>query len=47
MNLKIVSLNEGGTPFCKCDKLGDELGINLYVKKLKDQIRQEVLKTGE
>ena len=29
---KIVSLNEGGTPFCKCDKLGDELGINLYVK---------------
>ena len=29
---KIVSLNEGGTPFCKCDKLGDELGVNLYVK---------------
>jgi threonine synthase len=29
---KIVSLEEGGTPFCKCDKLGDELGIELYVK---------------
>ena len=29
---KIVSLNEGGTPFCKCDKLGSELGIDLYVK---------------
>lgn len=29
---KIVTLEEGGTPFCKCDKLGDELGINLYVK---------------
>ena len=29
---KIVSLDEGGTPFCKCDKLGDELGVNLYVK---------------
>lgn len=29
---KIVSLDEGGTPFCKCDKLGGELGIDLYVK---------------
>jgi threonine synthase len=27
-----VSLEEGGTPFCKCDKLGSELGIDLYVK---------------
>lgn len=29
---KIVSLEEGGTPFVKCDKLGSELGIDLYVK---------------
>jgi threonine synthase len=29
---KIVSLEEGGTPFVKCDKLGNELGIDLYVK---------------
>ncbi|WP_461461563.1 threonine synthase [Methanobrevibacter sp.] len=29
---KIVSLDEGGTPFIHCDKLGDELGIDLYVK---------------
>lgn len=29
---KIVSLDEGGTPFCKCNKLGEELGIDLYVK---------------
>ncbi len=29
---KIVSLEEGGTPFVHCDKLGDELGIDLYVK---------------
>jgi threonine synthase len=29
---KIVTLEEGGTPFCKCDKLGEELGIDLYVK---------------
>lgn len=29
---KIVTLEEGGTPFCKCDKLGKELGVNLYVK---------------
>lgn len=29
---KIVTLGEGGTPFCKCDKLGEELGIDLYVK---------------
>jgi threonine synthase len=29
---KIVTLEEGGTPFCKCDKLGDELGVELYVK---------------
>lgn len=27
-----ISLDEGGTPFCKCDKIGDELGIDLYVK---------------
>ncbi len=27
-----VSLDEGGTPFCKCDKIGEELGIDLYVK---------------
>lgn len=29
---KIVTLEEGGTPFCKCDNLGKELGIDLYVK---------------
>lgn len=29
---KIVTLGEGGTPFCKCDKIGSELGIDLYVK---------------
>jgi threonine synthase len=29
---RIVSLEEGGTPFCKCDKLGKELGVELYVK---------------
>jgi threonine synthase len=29
---KIVSLEEGGTPFCNCQKLGDKLGIELYVK---------------
>ncbi|MBF4469659.1 MAG: threonine synthase [Methanobrevibacter arboriphilus] len=29
---KMVSLDEGGTPFCKCDKLGSELGIELFVK---------------
>jgi threonine synthase len=29
---KIVSLDEGGTPFIKCNKLGKELGIDLYVK---------------
>ena len=29
---KIVSLEEGGTPFCSCQKLGDKLGIDLYVK---------------
>ena len=29
---KIVSLEEGGTPFVKCDKLGEKLGINLYAK---------------
>ncbi len=29
---KIVSLEEGGTPFCKCQKLGDKLGVDLYVK---------------
>jgi len=29
---KIVSLDEGGTPFCKCNKIGEKLGIDLYVK---------------
>jgi len=29
---KIVSLEEGGTPFCNCQKLGDKLGIELHVK---------------
>ena len=29
---KIVSLDEGGTPFCKCDKLSNELGVELFVK---------------
>ncbi|MDR0900440.1 MAG: threonine synthase, partial [Methanobrevibacter sp.] len=29
---KIVSLDEGGTPFCKCEKLGKELGVELFVK---------------
>jgi threonine synthase len=29
---KIVSLEEGGTPFCNCRKLGDKLEIELYVK---------------
>ncbi len=29
---KIVSLQEGGTPFIKCNKLGDKLGVKLYVK---------------
>lgn len=29
---KIVSLEEGGTPFVKCDKLGEKLGVDLYVK---------------
>ena len=29
---KRVSLDEGGTPFCRCEKLGKELGIDLYVK---------------
>jgi threonine synthase len=28
----IVSLEEGGTPFCRCQKLGDDLGVELYVK---------------
>lgn len=28
----IFSLDEGGTPFCKCDKIGEELGVDLYVK---------------
>ncbi|OED30122.1 threonine synthase [Methanosphaera sp. WGK6] len=27
-----VSLDEGGTPFCKCEKIGEELGVDLYVK---------------
>jgi len=29
---KIVSLDEGGTPFCRCGKLAEELGIDLYLK---------------
>ncbi|MCC7553141.1 MAG: threonine synthase [Methanobacteriaceae archaeon] len=29
---KIVTIGEGGTPFCKCDKLGEELGVELFVK---------------
>lgn len=29
---KIISLDEGGTPFCKCNTIGEELGIELYVK---------------
>ena len=28
----IVSLEEGGTPFCRCQKLGEDLGVELYVK---------------
>ncbi len=29
---KKVTLGEGGTPFVKCDKIGDELDVDLYVK---------------
>lgn len=29
---KIVSLEEGGTPFVRCDKLREKLGVDLYVK---------------
>lgn len=29
---KIVSLDEGGTPFVRCDNIGRKLGIELYVK---------------
>lgn len=29
---KIISIQEGGTPFIKCDRLGTNLGVNLYVK---------------
>jgi len=29
---KIVTLEEGGTPFCRCNELGKELGVDLYVK---------------
>ncbi len=29
---KIVSLEEGGTPFIKCNTIGKELGIDLFVK---------------
>jgi len=29
---KIISLDEGGTPFIKCNRLGEELGVNLHVK---------------
>ncbi|MDR2623809.1 MAG: threonine synthase [Methanobrevibacter sp.] len=28
----VVSLGEGGTPFCRCDKIGKELGVELYAK---------------
>jgi threonine synthase len=28
----IISLEEGGTPFCRCKSLGDDLGIDLHVK---------------
>jgi threonine synthase len=28
----IVSLEEGGTPFCRCNKLGEKLGVDLHVK---------------
>lgn len=28
----IISIGEGGTPFCKCEKLGSELDLDLYVK---------------
>ena len=27
-----ISLDEGGTPFCKCEKIGEELGVDLYIK---------------
>ncbi len=27
-----VTLDEGGTPFVRCDKIGGELGVDLYVK---------------
>lgn len=29
---KIISLDEGGTPFIKCDRLGEDLGVDLHVK---------------
>ncbi|MCE5213228.1 MAG: threonine synthase [Methanobacterium sp.] len=29
---KIISIQEGGTPFIKCNRLGDDLGVKLYVK---------------
>lgn len=29
---RIVSLQEGGTPFIKCERLGKDLGVKLYVK---------------
>jgi threonine synthase len=29
---QIISLQEGGTPFIKCDRLGDKLGVKLHVK---------------
>lgn len=29
---KIISIQEGGTPFIKCDRLGSDLGVTLYVK---------------
>jgi threonine synthase len=29
---RIISLQEGGTPFIKCNKLGDQLGVKLYIK---------------
>lgn len=29
---KIISLQEGGTPFIPCDRLGEEWGVKLYLK---------------
>lgn len=29
---RIISLDEGGTPFVRCDTIGGEIGVELYVK---------------